>query len=141
VFKVLNISDNQAAKPSKSQVYRLISLNLRSKEVRKTRKLSCTLQMSLGLFTSILSYCKITMLRMVRCKLFAVVPFSDFHQVLPSLGLTTFWETQSNVTRMNQALTELHGRPGPGNKLKRYCRSGSRKSGKFMVDRYEIDTK
>ena len=97
VFKVLNISDNQAAKPSKSQVYRPISLNLPSKEVRKTRRLSCTLQMSLGLFTSILSYCKITMPHMVRCqknkkKLSAIAcqAFSDFRSGFTVLGIDYF---------------------------------------------------
>ena len=66
--------------------------------------------------------------------------FSDLSQVFSSLGLTTFWETQSTFTRMKRVLTELHGRPSPSNKLKRCFRSGSRKSGKFTV-RYQIDTK
>ena len=35
---------------------------------------------------------------------------------------------------MKRALTKLHGSPSPGNKLMKFFRSGSRKSGKLMVD-------
>ena len=59
---------------------------------------------------------------------------SYFSQVLPFLGLTTFSETQSTCTQMKKALIERHGAPSPGNKLKKFFRSGSRKSGKFMVN-------
>ena len=66
VLKVLNISENQAAKSSQSQVYRPISLiHLRQQMVRNIRRLSCISQMSMGLFTSMLNYCRISMLRMV----------------------------------------------------------------------------
>ena len=78
MLKVLNISENQAAKPSQSQVYRPISLNLlRQKIVRTIRRLSCTSQMSSGLFTSMLSYCKITMLCMVCHNLILAIAFFD----------------------------------------------------------------
>jgi hypothetical protein len=64
----------------------------------------------------------------------SVLQFGFSPQVLPSLGLTTFLETQSIVTWMKRALTLLRGSPSPGNELKRFFRNGSRKSGKFMVD-------
>ena len=35
---------------------------------------------------------------------------------------------------MKRASTEMDGFPSPSNELKRLFRSGSRKSGKFMVD-------
>ena len=146
VFKVLNILENQAAKLSQSQVFRPISLNLQEpRKVRTTRRLSCISQMFLDPSILILSYYRITMLRMVRRNLLINhIPFTDFSfspppQVLLSLELTTSWETQFTYTRMNRSLIELHGRPSPGNKLRRFSQSGSRKSGKFMVD--IIDTK
>ena len=86
MLKVLNISENQAAKPSQSQVYRHISLNLlRQKKVRKIRRLSCISQMSSGLFTSTLSYCKITMLRMV-C--YDLIPAIAVFSLIFFLGFT-----------------------------------------------------
>jgi hypothetical protein len=97
VLKVLNISENQAAKPSQSQVYRPISLNLlRQKIVRKIRRLFCTSQMSLGLFTSMLSYCKITTPRMVCQQLLipAIAFFLNFFFLPPGftvLGLDYFF--------------------------------------------------
>ena len=138
MLKVLNTSENQVAKPLQSQVYRPISLNLlRQKIVRTIRRLFCTSQMSSGLFTSMLSYCKITMPRKVCHNLISAIAFFNLGfppQVLLSLGLTTFLETQSIFIWMNRALISPRGSPSPGNELKRFFRSGSRKSGKFMVD-------
>ena len=53
-------------------------------------------------------------------------------QVLPSLGLITFLETQCTYT-LKRVLTEMHISPCPCNELKRLFRLGSRKSGKSMV--------
>ena len=79
---------------------------------------------SRGLFTFIIT-----------CLWFFLVFFNLFSlpQVLPSLGLITFSETQSSYTQMKRALTRLDGSPSPCKKLKRLSRIGSRKSGKFMV--------
>ena len=131
------------AKLSQSQVYRPIFLNLlQQKKVRKIRRLYCTSQMSSGLFTPMLSCCKITMPRMVCINLTpAMIAFLDcyyfFSQVLSSLGLTIFLETQSAFTwiktLLKRALILLHGSPSPRNELKKLFRSGSTKSRKHMV--------
>jgi hypothetical protein len=139
VLKVLSISENQRVKQSQSQMYRPISLNLQQRKVRRTRRLFCSSQISTDLFSSMLSYCKITMHRVVCLNLIPTITFFDFlflllGQVLPFLGLTTFSETQSTCTWMKRALTKLHGLPSACTELKRLFRSGSRKSGKYMVD-------
>ena len=66
---------------------------------------------------------------------FLLIFFLFFSQVLSSLGLTTFSETICICT-LKRILTELHGSPCPCNELKKLFQSGSRKSGKFMVDKY-----
>ena len=139
MLKVLNISENQAAKSSQSQVYRRISLNLlRQKKTCTIRRLSCSSQTSSGLFTPILSYCKITMPRMVCHNLTRIPAIAFFNlgfpQDLPSLGLTTFSETRFSTIWRKRDLTLLRGSPSPSHELKKLLRGGSRKSGKFMVD-------